>query len=334
MHHKTPFSSSKLPPELCDIIIDHLESDWTSLSVCALVCKSWLPRSRSLLFPESFTFKLRRSNIHKFRTSLESPYASITPFIRRIAVFSPWIKDTVLFDELEHVVLHLVPRLNGISFTAYPDQILRKPQLIRCLSRTITSFSLRCDSGSVDEGLDGREILQLLKPFSERLENLELELDTLGIWLAQPIQAYALFPHMHLKHLRRLRLSVPWNSILPWFLVPNFMELPVLSVLVVDIGNTQTRAGSYHLLQAFLDRLCSRTVEEMEFRFYYGSLPPIDLRNFGLLRSLVLKGWHYDDMGIENGRRRVNDMLASVPKERKVHVYVKDEVKVIIRRKH
>ena len=35
-----------LPPELDDLIIDHLYDDWRALACCALVRRSWLPRSR------------------------------------------------------------------------------------------------------------------------------------------------------------------------------------------------------------------------------------------------------------------------------------------------
>lgn len=38
------------PPELIDIIIDHLHADNKSLAACTLVCRSWLPSSRYHLF--------------------------------------------------------------------------------------------------------------------------------------------------------------------------------------------------------------------------------------------------------------------------------------------
>lgn len=40
----------RLPPELCDRVIDHLLFDRHALSMCALTCRAWLPASRLHLF--------------------------------------------------------------------------------------------------------------------------------------------------------------------------------------------------------------------------------------------------------------------------------------------
>ena len=40
----------KLPPELCDSVVDHLHDDKPTLKVCTLVCKAWLPSSTIHLF--------------------------------------------------------------------------------------------------------------------------------------------------------------------------------------------------------------------------------------------------------------------------------------------
>ncbi|KAK7051540.1 hypothetical protein VNI00_004518 [Paramarasmius palmivorus] len=334
MHHTLPSPppTPVFPPELCDLIIDHLHNDSASLLACALVCKSWLPRSRSHLFPEHFTFKLRQSNISKFRSCLEAHDAGFETFIRRIAVFSPWVQDVQLFDQLEDTVRYLL-HLKAVSFTAAPDLILRKPTLIRMLSQSIMSLSLRCDSGGAEEGINGGEILEIVSSFSLKLEKLELELDTLGLWLAEPVQVHAPFPKLCMVRLRYLRLSVPWNSILPWLLLPDFAEFPLLDTLVVEIGNTQTRQGDRRLLQAFLD-LCAGTVKELEIRFYYGSLPAIDLGKFISLRSLILKGWHFSNTNVQGIQSKIDKLISTVAKERAVCVEVKNEVKVVLRGKH
>jgi hypothetical protein len=43
-------TGTKIPPEIFDIVIDHLHNDLDALKVCSLVCKSWLPSSRYHLF--------------------------------------------------------------------------------------------------------------------------------------------------------------------------------------------------------------------------------------------------------------------------------------------
>ena len=43
-------SSTNLPPEIFDLIIDHLHDEPTTLRACSLVSKSWVPRTRRHLF--------------------------------------------------------------------------------------------------------------------------------------------------------------------------------------------------------------------------------------------------------------------------------------------
>ena len=42
--------SCPLPPEILDLIVDHLRDERTTLKVCCLVSKSWIPRTRKHLF--------------------------------------------------------------------------------------------------------------------------------------------------------------------------------------------------------------------------------------------------------------------------------------------
>ena len=52
-------SRSRLPPELCDRIIDQLRGQPHALMTCSVVCKSWTPRSRKHLFTDvAFTSDL------------------------------------------------------------------------------------------------------------------------------------------------------------------------------------------------------------------------------------------------------------------------------------
>lgn len=53
-----------VPPEMPDLIIDHLYDDPTALKTCCIVSKSWVPRTRKQLFARvkfdstGFRFKL------------------------------------------------------------------------------------------------------------------------------------------------------------------------------------------------------------------------------------------------------------------------------------
>jgi hypothetical protein len=48
----TAFRRPPVPPELIETIIDMLHTDRAALATCALVCRSWLPRTRYHLFSE------------------------------------------------------------------------------------------------------------------------------------------------------------------------------------------------------------------------------------------------------------------------------------------
>ena len=42
--------SCPLPPEILDLVVNHLHDEQTTLNVCCLVSKSWIPRTRKYLF--------------------------------------------------------------------------------------------------------------------------------------------------------------------------------------------------------------------------------------------------------------------------------------------
>jgi hypothetical protein len=72
-----------LPQEIVDIIIHNLHPDIKALSVCSLVCKSWLPASYHHIFNKII---LRPSNFDTFLTILRSPYGTAAPFIREVVI--------------------------------------------------------------------------------------------------------------------------------------------------------------------------------------------------------------------------------------------------------
>lgn len=76
-------SSIQLPSELTDSIIDHLRADCFSLQVCSTVCKTWLPRSRYHLF-ENVDVCLQHSNHIRFFELLDSPSATLVPYVRNL----------------------------------------------------------------------------------------------------------------------------------------------------------------------------------------------------------------------------------------------------------
>ena len=60
----------RLPPELCDQVIDHLWNDLDALRACSLTCNDWLPSSRYHLFRN---VRLRNSDdVTRFRALVDS----------------------------------------------------------------------------------------------------------------------------------------------------------------------------------------------------------------------------------------------------------------------
>lgn len=80
-------AGARLPPELCDIVIDHLHDDKLSLAACCLVCHSWLRAARYHLFDSIYVHC--EKDAEAFNKFLE--YLRSTPSIRA------YIKD-VCFD--------------------------------------------------------------------------------------------------------------------------------------------------------------------------------------------------------------------------------------------
>ncbi|KAF7377718.1 hypothetical protein MSAN_00194800 [Mycena sanguinolenta] len=79
----------RLPQELVDLVIDFMAEDSLSpLPNCALVCRSWLPRSRSHLF-EDCPRLLDSNTIPVFRDLLQSPHCTFRSHIRML-LFSRW----------------------------------------------------------------------------------------------------------------------------------------------------------------------------------------------------------------------------------------------------
>ncbi|KZT07144.1 uncharacterized protein LAESUDRAFT_713654 [Laetiporus sulphureus 93-53] len=76
-------SESKLPPEICDHIIDYLWNDRRALAACNLVCRAWLPATRTHIFN-----RIRLPNkvtSARFRQLLaESPY--IARHVRALSI--------------------------------------------------------------------------------------------------------------------------------------------------------------------------------------------------------------------------------------------------------
>lgn len=79
--------SSRLAPEVYDVILDHLHTSKQDLSACSLVCRSWLPVCRYHLFGE-MNYSADLARVIERSTHAHS---AIVPYIRKVTIqgFNP-----------------------------------------------------------------------------------------------------------------------------------------------------------------------------------------------------------------------------------------------------
>jgi hypothetical protein len=115
----TLMSSSRLPAETVDTIIDHLHADKQSLLACGLTCKQWLPSSRCHLFSDII---LNQQRVGSFLEILESASTDIALMVRRLVLHDfaemDWrggepIELSAMYKRMQHVftLLHRVKQL-------------------------------------------------------------------------------------------------------------------------------------------------------------------------------------------------------------------------------
>jgi hypothetical protein len=80
---------SHLPGEIIDNIVKYLLSDRRAAASCALICKAWVPWSRSYVFSDiQLTGFCQDSKDIRLLPLLQSPVCTFLPFVRRL-VFYP-----------------------------------------------------------------------------------------------------------------------------------------------------------------------------------------------------------------------------------------------------
>ena len=80
--HTATTGRKTLPPELVDMVIDHLYTDKTTLAACTLVRRDWLAASRLHLFNDVIVFHERT----------ERPFGRFTDFLREKPAIGSLIK--------------------------------------------------------------------------------------------------------------------------------------------------------------------------------------------------------------------------------------------------
>lgn len=109
-------TSPRLPPEICDRVIDHLHAEKLALNACALVCRGWLPAARLHRFRtvQLSRFRRRRDPIMKL---LSDPHSTILPYVHELHLEEgrgeTWIDHTTVLQ----IPYRSMPALESITIT-------------------------------------------------------------------------------------------------------------------------------------------------------------------------------------------------------------------------
>jgi len=117
-------SSSSFPPEILDLIVDHLHDKPTTLKTCCVVSKSWVPRTRKHLFAH-VEFRASESNIEMWTRAFPDPSNSPAHHTRTLSIHGipvvtatdagveSWIRP---FHNVEHLRLEHLDRASLVPF--------------------------------------------------------------------------------------------------------------------------------------------------------------------------------------------------------------------------
>ena len=108
-----------LPPEILDIVVDHLHDQQTTLRACCVVSKSWVPRTRIHLFAH-VTFNARRFRIESWMKAFPDPSNSPAHHTRTLTIHGRQLitaagADVGRWIRAFHNVVHLHAGTRGLG---------------------------------------------------------------------------------------------------------------------------------------------------------------------------------------------------------------------------
>ena len=159
--------SRSIPPEIIDLIVDHLHDRPTALRVCCLVSKSWVPRSRAHLFVH---IKLTDGSVQSWLKAFPDPLNSTAPYTRTLMIRGRWPfsdASSVVAGRIRAFPFHNLVQLSihSESYGSGGDRVSLVP--FHGLSPTIRSLRLALSPAQPSE------VLGLICSFPI-LEDLEL----------------------------------------------------------------------------------------------------------------------------------------------------------------
>ena len=158
-----------LPPDIFDLITDHLCNDGTALHACCLASKSWIPLARRHLFA-GVSFSAAGPSLRLWMEAFPDPSNSPAHHVRRLFISqdvppnSPWIRS---FDHVEYLDVNtlywegdieaslfqfhgLSPTLKSLSLSHLYIPLWETFHFV-CSFPLLEDLALRCDGPERDE---------------------------------------------------------------------------------------------------------------------------------------------------------------------------------------
>ncbi|KAJ6492779.1 hypothetical protein C8R47DRAFT_421984 [Mycena vitilis] len=192
-----PHSHPTLPPEVVEVIIDHLSSDMEALRSCTFVARSWLPRSRHHLFRH---LVIPMSRLRRFLRRCEAVGPAVVSLTFQ-APGGPWnhmaakLCEKALFGTFMSYTSLTSLSINGLHFSIFSNLA----QLLAAFSRleTISLLDLTWDQDDSTQTPERPGLFFFLQnislsgiylePILEWLARHEFPvLDSLGLGLLSP----------------------------------------------------------------------------------------------------------------------------------------------------
>ena len=136
-----------LPPEIFDLIIDHLHNEPITLKACYLVSKSWLPRSRTHIFAH-VEFDPAGSPIESWMKAFPDPLSSPAHYTHSLCIRDPGVVPTgarTWVRSFRHV------RELSVRTFGWKEPRGISPVHLNGLSPTLTSLHLTSFGTSISE---------------------------------------------------------------------------------------------------------------------------------------------------------------------------------------
>lgn len=226
-----------LPVDVLELLFDEFQagggSDDDAVGQCGLVCRAWLPTSRSRLFT---TVILREDNAHAFLDILQTssfPVKSIIHTLRLIV----HKKDTFLQEDSK-AIQELGPFPEATTLSVETDLTTWIPRLAATLFPN--NFPRLSNLNLSASAITIHDILVAVTPF-QTLESLKLNGDRFDPFDASVPEVYQLPPRLHILHFE-MDMSANFLEILFELSEEDAIDMPIFSTLSMEDGWPQGRS--------------------------------------------------------------------------------------------